>query len=375
SLERYLAIDTFGVDARFRRRAIGSRQRVDIVAFGELDERAGERGIFEHPVLAAARLEMRAQRPRAREEPVAVRQGHNGPVERQRARHDLESGLGERFELLLHERQELVRDRAVDQTVIEAQRQVRARADRDRILAILALDHFWTLLDRADAHDRDLRLVNDGRAQQRPENAGVRDRERALFHFLGLEALGARPVREVVQLARNADHAQLIRVLDDRNDQAPVERDGDSNVVLLAVDHIVAGDRRIQRRELTQTVDRGLDDERHERETLTRGSLELRALFRADSRDSGEINLEYRRDVSRRAAREDHVVADQRAHLAHRLDDIAFPRFWERPFVDDMRRRWCGRPTDRWLRRTPMRDQRFDVSLRDATRDAGAAHG
>ena len=64
------------------------------------------------------------------------------------------------LQLLLDVRHELVGDRAVNQPMVEAQRQIRHRADRNRIV-----DDDRALLDRADAEDRDLRLVDDRHAE------------------------------------------------------------------------------------------------------------------------------------------------------------------------------------------------------------------
>ena len=68
--------------------------------------------------------------------------------------------------------------------VIVAERQVRHRPDRDRVV-----DDDRTLLDVADAEDRDLRLVDDRHPEQRAEHARIGDRERAAGHFVGLELL------------------------------------------------------------------------------------------------------------------------------------------------------------------------------------------
>ena len=88
------------------------------------------------------------------------------------------------LERVLHVRHELVGDRAVDEAVVVAERQVRHRPDRDRVV-----DDDGPLLDGADAENRDLRLVDDRHAEQRAEHAGVRDRERAAGHLVGLELL------------------------------------------------------------------------------------------------------------------------------------------------------------------------------------------
>ena len=60
---------------------------------------------------------------------------------------------GKRLEALLDERDELVGVGAVDDAMVERQREVRAGADGDRVLAVGAGDHLRPLLDRAEAED------------------------------------------------------------------------------------------------------------------------------------------------------------------------------------------------------------------------------
>ena len=92
-------------------------------------------------------------------------------------------------------------------------------------------DHLRPLLDRAEPEDRRRAERDDRRAHERAEHAGVRDRERARpalprgFSFLRARALG-----EVVERAREAGERQVVGVLDDRDDEPPVERDRDADV-------------------------------------------------------------------------------------------------------------------------------------------------
>jgi len=77
--------------------------------------------------------------------------------------------------------------------MVVAERQVRHRPDRDRIV-----DDHGTLLDVANAQDRDLWLTDDRHPEQRAEDARVGDRECPARHFVGLELFGARPAAEVI---------------------------------------------------------------------------------------------------------------------------------------------------------------------------------
>src|ERR1700733_14842532 len=66
------------------------------------------------------------------------------------------------LQLVFHVRQELVRDRPVDQPVIVTKGQVGHRPDGDGVV-----DDHGALLDLADAEDRDLRLTDDRHPEQR----------------------------------------------------------------------------------------------------------------------------------------------------------------------------------------------------------------
>jgi hypothetical protein len=92
-----------------------------------------------------------------------------------------------------------------------------------------------------------------------------------------------------------------------------------------AVDDVLPCYRRVHDRKCFQRLYDAGDDERHVGELLSGRGLEIGALPRANARNTSEIDLHERRDVSRSAPRGNHVVADQRAHFGHRLDAIARP--------------------------------------------------
>jgi hypothetical protein len=77
------------------------------------------------------------------------------------------------------------------------------------------------------------RLVDDGRAELFAEDAGVGEGEGAAGDFVRLELLAAGALGEVGDGAREAEEAALFGLLDDGNDEAPVERDGDAELMFL----------------------------------------------------------------------------------------------------------------------------------------------
>ena len=82
-----------------------------------------------------------------------------------------------------------------------------------------------------------------------PKTPGIRDREGAVLHLARIEPLRARAIREVVERSRESGQRQIVGVLDHRDDQAPVERDRDADVDLLAVDDLVAAHGGVEHRD------------------------------------------------------------------------------------------------------------------------------
>ena len=112
------------------------------------------------------------------------------------------------------------------------------------------------LVQAADAEDGGLRLVDDGRAELLAEDAGVGEGEGAAGDFVGRELLGAGALGEVDDGAGDAEEVLLLALLDDGDDQAPVERDGDADVDVLVVEDGVALDGGVDDRVLAQRVRR-----------------------------------------------------------------------------------------------------------------------
>ena len=117
----------------------------------------------------------------------------------------------------------------------------------------------------------------------------------AVLHLARIELLDAGPIRQIVERSRNTRQREVVRVLDDGNDQSPLERHRDPDVVLLAVDDLRAPHRGVQYRKGLESVGDGLDDERQEGELLARRPLEFGAMCGANPRHAREVDLEERR--------------------------------------------------------------------------------
>ena len=82
-----------------------------------------------------------------------------------------------------------------------------------------------------------------------PKMPGVGKREGAARDLIGLQLLAARALGHIGDGARDAEEVLLLRLLDDRNDQAPVERHRDADVDVLVVADGVAFHRRVDDRD------------------------------------------------------------------------------------------------------------------------------
>ncbi len=128
---------------------------------------------------------------------------------------------------------ELIAKRAVDQAVIEGEREVALRTDGDGVV-----NDNGDLLDGADAEDRDLRLIDDRGGEDAAEAAEVGDGERAALDFVGLQLLGAGARCEIDDGALQAEHVLLIGVADHGNDESAFESYRDAQVDFVVVDDV-----------------------------------------------------------------------------------------------------------------------------------------
>src|SRR5271169_4667755 len=109
-----------------------------------------------------------------------------------------------RFQVLFHQSHELVGYSAVDEAVVVAEREMNDGADRYRIVAFLVGDNQWLLGNAAHAHNRGVRLIDDGQSEDGAKLAGVGDGERGTLDVFGLELLGAGALAEVGDAALQA---------------------------------------------------------------------------------------------------------------------------------------------------------------------------
>ena len=98
--------------------------------------------------------------------------------------------------------------------MIKHKRQIDHRADGDRVI-----NDDDALLQRAHAQNSTLRLVDDGKREQRATHAVIRQRESPTLHVVRPEFLRAGAACQLIDRARHRQQGQIIRALDHGDDQ------------------------------------------------------------------------------------------------------------------------------------------------------------
>src|ERR1700751_4277838 len=106
------------------------------------------------------------------------------------------------------------------------------RGDGDGGVAVFVGNDHGLLGDAADAHDRGVRLVDDGESKHGSELTGIGNGEGGSFDVFRLKLFGAGTLAEVGDAALQAEEVEIACVLQDGNNEPPIESDGDSHVDL-----------------------------------------------------------------------------------------------------------------------------------------------
>src|SRR5437870_11006162 len=101
--------------------------------------------------------------------------------------------------------------------MIDRQRQVAHWPNGDRIYTIVA-DHYRALLNRPDAQNGRLGLIDNWRGEQAAADAVVSDREGAALSLIRLEPARSRARGEIIDCARQAQYVFLVGIAHNRHD-------------------------------------------------------------------------------------------------------------------------------------------------------------
>src|SRR5260370_14695083 len=139
--------------------------------------------------------------------------------------------------------------------MVIAQSEVYDGTDGDGIRAVFVGDHEWLFGDTADAHDGHVRLVNDGQAEDGSKLAGVGDGEGGTFDVRRKEFLRTGALAEVGDAALQSEEVELVGVLENGDNESPIEGNGDARVHVLVVADVVAFERAVDAGILLQRDD------------------------------------------------------------------------------------------------------------------------
>src|SRR5579872_1756251 len=284
-----------------------------------------------------------------------------------------------RFQILLHLGHELVGDRSVDQPMVVAKSEVNDGADSDGVVALFIGNDHGLLGNATNAHDGGVRLVDDGQSEDGSELAGIGDREGRALDVLGLEFLGTSALAEISDATLQTEKIEISGVLQDGNDKSPIKRNGNTHVDVAVIADVVAIDVGINDWPLLQGHYSGTHEEWHEREACAMALLESRLELAAQVDDAGKVDLVHAMDVSAGAARLDHVLGYQLAHVRHGNEIARIRRgscrarggWWGRYGGCGLSRRCRGGSR---LRRFLALDELHDVLFGDAAAESGAGN-
>ena len=232
--------------------------------------------------------------------------------------------------------------------MVDAEDHVHDRPDGDHV-AIRSRDDDGALRDRLHRDDPDLGDVQDRHHEVRAEVARVVDRERPAAEIIDAQLAGLCPSRDVGDRQVQAVDRELVRIANDRNDQAVVKRDSDTDVHPALGHQTLVGPNGIECRGLLERGGDGLDDERDEAEPDPLLRLVIALGLLAERDEAGRIDLHL--DVGmRRLERARHLRCDPLAHLGERHEYLVGARGKLDPGRGLDRGAGAGRPRGGWSR-------------------------
>src|SRR5437763_14507993 len=109
--------------------------------------------------------------------------------------------------------------------MIEAECEISHAANGDIVFTVSRGKNFRALFDLANAENRNLRLIDDRRAEQSSEYARVGDGESAARNFIRFQLLSSRALGEIVRGARRAGDREVVVGLSCRSHQTRTKRE------------------------------------------------------------------------------------------------------------------------------------------------------
>src|SRR5215467_7759811 len=187
----------------------------------------------------------------------------------------------------------------------------------DRVVAV-GIGHYHGLLeDPAHSQDGYLRLQDDRQSKLRAEDAWVRDGDGASLNVIGHQLFAAGALAQIADGALQSYKAQVLRALDHRHDQAPVQRHGNADVDVLVVLDGVSDYGGVDDRLYANSVQHGLGDERHIGQLDAVARLPGFAVRFAEPGNARHIDFENRVNMRAGVLGFHHALGNLLAHRGH----------------------------------------------------------
>lgn len=129
------------------------------------------------------------------------------------------------FEIMFHLGHESIRRRPIDNPVVERQTEVAHWPNGDRIV-----NDDGSFLNGADAQNGDLRLMDDGGAEQAAEPTMVCDRECSALNLFRIQLLGPGSFGKIRDFFRQLGQSFSIGMPNHRHQESVLERRSDADV-------------------------------------------------------------------------------------------------------------------------------------------------
>ena len=140
---------------------------------------------------------------------------------------------------------------AIDNAVVVGQGEVHHRTDHN-----LSLDGHRTIFDRMKSEHTALRRIHDRRGKHRPVDAAIADGKCAALKFVDLELVLLRAFGKIGDGLLDFRKAHVFGIAQNGNDQSLATADGDTDVVVVAIDDVGATNLRIDLRNQLEGFDR-----------------------------------------------------------------------------------------------------------------------
>ena len=192
--------------------------------------------------------------------------------------------------------------------MVKGQAQVHHPADSDGVV-----DDCRPLLRRFGGHNRRLRIVDDGAAEDAAQGAGVVDGESSALHVVQHQAARARPARQVGDGVGQAGDAQAVGVVNHRDHQAGGRGHGDAQVDAPFQHDAVVIPGGVERRVVFQRGGGGFQGERQVGQADALPMAESIPLAVPQADQAGDVHLYHTPGVGNLSGRPRHSVGNHPA--------------------------------------------------------------